>query len=302
MLHYFIRHTFRQLNSTELIVQTNITDIAAFDTRFISNSTDYVTRLQTFIAAYLNTVTYEVHTFWTLATRTTLTTTLTAALTTTIIAFTTFTLRAYFFWWQNQRTLNLCFPGQCRCDIFQRDLILFCQLFNQVAEEVHVSTDIAYHLNHTGLELLNALVSYHFTGRQIHTGNLLTGCTLNCSQHTTLTRGYEQNRITNTTSTTRTANAVYVSFCVVRNIVVDYVSDTLNIQASCRNVSRNYDIQFTLFQLINRTLTQCLVHITVQCRCTVTTGFQLLSQLNGRRFGTNENNRRIKIFRFHNTG
>ncbi|CSA60491.1 Uncharacterised protein [Vibrio cholerae] len=58
-----------------------------------------------------------------------------------------------------------------------------------------------------------------------------------------------------------------VRFHIKWNIVVVYVSDTRNVQTTCNNVGRNQNINHTLFDMINSTLTQRLRDITVQSRC-----------------------------------
>ena len=86
-----------------------------------------------------------------------------------------------------------------------------------------------------------------------------------------------------------------------RDIVVNHQADTLNVQATGRNVGCNQDIQTTVFQTLQSLLTQGLVHVAVQRSAAITATLQRFGHFQGRVFGTNEDNRRIKIFRFQET-
>ena len=88
---------------------------------------------------------------------------------------------------------------------------------------------------------------------------------------------------------------------VHRDIIVNNQADTLNVEATSRNVGRNQDIQTTIFQTLQSLLTQRLVHVAVQRGAVVAATLQRFSHFQGRVFGTNEDNRRIKIFRFQET-
>ena len=125
--------------------------------------------------------------------------------------------------------------------------------------------------------------------------------TFDVAQQTTLAVLNEQQRTASTTRTTGTTDTVNVRFGVHRDVVVNDQADTLNVQTTCRNVGCDQDIQTTVFQTIQSLLTQGLVHVTVQRGAVVAATFQGFSHFQGRVFGTNEDNRRIKIFRFQET-
>ena len=86
-----------------------------------------------------------------------------------------------------------------------------------------------------------------------------------------------------------------------RDVVVNNQADTLNVQATGRNVGSNQDIQAAIFQTFQSLLTQGLVHVAVQCSAAITATLQRFCHFQGRIFGTNEDNRRIKIFCFQET-
>ncbi len=88
---------------------------------------------------------------------------------------------------------------------------------------------------------------------------------------------------------------------VHRDVVVNNQADTLNVQTTCCHVGCNQDIQTTVFQTLQSLLTQGLVHVAVQRCAVVAATFQGFSHFQGRIFGTNEDDRRIKIFCFQET-
>ena len=86
-----------------------------------------------------------------------------------------------------------------------------------------------------------------------------------------------------------------------RDVVVYNQADTFNVQTTCCHVGCNQDIQTTVFQTLQSLLTQSLVHVAVQRCAVVAATLQGFSYFQGRVFGTHEDNRRIKIFRFQET-
>ena len=76
----------------------------------------------------------------------------------------------------------------------------------------------------------------------------------------------EQNRISRPPRPTRSADPVNVGFGVVREIIVDHMTDSLNIQTASCNISRNNYIDSPRFQLANCSLTLILSDISVERR------------------------------------
>ena len=148
-------------------------------------------------------------------------------------------------------------------------------------------------------ELGDACFVDGFDRWQFHRFNWLARCTLNCAQHTTLTRRHEQNRITLTTCTARTANAMHVAFGIVRNVVIQNVRNAFHIETTCSDVGGDEDIDFAILQLLDRALALRLLHITVDRRSGDATCRQLLSKFFSAELGARKNNHRIKRFRFN---
>ena len=88
---------------------------------------------------------------------------------------------------------------------------------------------------------------------------------------------------------------------VHRDVVVNNQADTFNVEATGRNVGSDQDVQTTIFQTLQGLLTQRLVHVTVQRGAVIAATLQRFSHFQGRVFGTDEDNRRVKIFRFQET-
>ena len=88
---------------------------------------------------------------------------------------------------------------------------------------------------------------------------------------------------------------------VHRDVIVDNQADALNVQAAGRNVGRDQDIQTTVFQALQGSLTQRLVHVAVQRGAVVTAALQRFGHFQGRVLGTNEDDRRVKVFGFQET-
>ena len=140
-----------------------------------------------------------------------------------------------------------------------------------------------------------------FCVRQFYFWNGQFHSTFNVAQQTTLAVLNEQQRTTRTTRTTGTTDTVNVRLGIHRDIVVNHQADTLNVQATGCNVGRNQDVQTTIFQAFQCLLTQRLVHVTVQRGAVVAVTLKSFCHFQSRVFGTNEDNRRIKIFRFQET-
>src|SRR5690606_40934350 len=90
------------------------------------------------------------------------------------------------------------------------------------------------------------------------------------------------------TGATGTADAVYVGFAVVGQIVVEYVGDTLHVQTTGRHVSGHDNVQQTALVAVDHLLTQLLTEVAVQRRGGKPTGFQTLGQIQTGSLGANE--------------
>ena len=110
------------------------------------------------------------------------------------------------------------------------------------------------------------------------------------------TRRDEQNRLTAAPSATRTANAVGVALRIMGHIIVDDMADAFNIQATCRNVGGDEDVNFAIFELLNRALTLLLLHVTVDRSDGETARRQFRCKLFRTQFCTGKNNHAVKSF------
>ena len=148
----------------------------------------------------------------------------------------------------------------------------------------------------------NALVIDRLGGRQLKLGNFLLGGFFNGAQHAALTRRHEQNRITLTTCSAGAAYTVYIGFGIVRNIIVNHVTDALNVESTSRHIRRNQNIERALFQSLDHFFAVFLGHIAVHGGRCVTTSFQFFCQLYGGYFGADKNQNGIETFYLENPG
>ena len=76
----------------------------------------------------------------------------------------------------------------------------------------------------------------------------------------------KQDRIALTAGSSSSSNSVNVSFGVVWEVVVDDVTNALNVQTTRGDVRGDHDVDFPRHQLANRSLALVLSDITVECR------------------------------------
>ncbi|CNU88336.1 Uncharacterised protein [Salmonella enterica subsp. enterica serovar Bovismorbificans] len=155
-------------------------------------------------------------------------------------------------------------------------------------------------LNFRG-EFFQTAFTQQFCVRQFHFRNGQLHGAFDVAQQTTLAVLNEQQRATGATRTAGTTDTVNVGLGIHRDIVVHHQADTFNVQTTCRNIGGDQDVQTTIFQAFQSLLTQRLVHIAIQRGAVVAATFQRFCYFQGRVFGTYENNRRIKVFRFQET-
>ena len=197
-------------------------------------------------------------------------------------------------------TLFLGHVAQSRCRIFHFDRLLL----NHLVDDFTVLTQvfIAKDTGQLFLEVLDADITHVTLSRQTHRLDLLARCVFDSTQHTTLTGCSKQNRSPLTTRSTGTTNTVYVGFGIVRNIVVNNVTDTLNVKTTSSDIGSDQNIERTFLQAVDHLLTQRLAHITIKSGSGEATGFELFCQLNRSRTGTYEDNHGVELFDFQNPG
>ena len=93
--------------------------------------------------------------------------------------------------------------------------------------------------------------------------------------------------------TTGATDTVYVVFTVVRQGVVKDVRNGRNMQAACRNVGRDQDIDITTGEIFQNTQTLLLGHVTGQQADAMTIGSQVAPDVFTAVLGVGEDNRAI---------
>ncbi len=95
------------------------------------------------------------------------------------------------------------------------------------------------------------------------------------------------------TGTTGTANTVNIVFTVIRQIVVEDVGHSRNVQTTCRNVGSYQDIDITFGEIIQNTQAFLLRHIACQQAHAVTIGSQMAPDIFTAVLGVSEDDRAI---------
>ena len=273
-----------------------------------------MTNFNTIITAHFNAIQFHFASVTTLATWTVFTTTLwtVTAWTTVVTVATTFetivtvtelTLRTHRrIRWHDQATFALRHFQQCCGQGFHVQLFAFSDRLDLGQQRTVLIQIAAFQLLlYFRGEFFQTAFAQQFCVWQLGFWNGQLHGAFNVTQQTTLAVLNEQQRTACTTRTTGTADTVNVRLGVHWDIVVYNQADTLNVQATCCHVGCNQDIQTTVFQTLQSLLTQGLVHVAVQRCAVVAATLQGFSHFQGRVFGTNEDNRRIKIFRFQET-
>ncbi|CCJ91075.1 hypothetical protein BN132_3003 [Cronobacter turicensis 564] len=285
--------------------QLDVTNVTAADIAFVGDSAHDVTHFNAIITAHFDAIQFHIACFTTLTTRTlfagtaTLGTraTLVAVATAleTVIAIAELALRTHRrIRRQDQRTFALRHFQQRGSQRFYIQLTFRLKLSQQRTVLVQIAA-FQLLLYFRG-EFFQTAFTQQFCVRQFHFRNGQLHGALDVTQQTTLAVLNEQQRTARTTCTTGTADTVNVRLGVHRDVVVHYEADTLNVQTTRRNVGCDQDIQTTIFQALQGLLAQGLVHVAVQRGAVVTAALQRFSHFQGRIFGTNEDNRRVKIF------
>ena len=309
MLQHFARHPFRQLNGGVRSEQLDVTDVTAADIAFIGDRANDMTHFNAVIATHFNAIQLHVTHVTTLTLRTIFAIAARAAIITVATTVETIVTIAEFTTWthrrvrrNDQRTFALSHLQQRSSQRFHVQLFTFRRRLD-FRQQCTVLIQIAAFqllLNFRG-EFFQTTLAQQLRVRQFHFRNGQLHSAFDVTQQTTLAVLNEQQRAASTTGTTSTADTVNVGFRIHWDVVVHHQADTLNVQATGRNVSRNQDIQTTIFQAFQSLLTQRLVHVAVQRRAVVAITLQRFSYFQGRVFGTDEDNRRIKVFRFQET-
>lgn len=266
-----------------------------------------MTNFNIIIAVYFNAVqlyivnitTFTTRTIFTVITRVTVVTIARI----TVITVTEFTFRTYRrIWRYDQSTFILCYFQQCRSQSFEIQFFIFSSRLNFVQQcAVLIQIVVFQLLLYFSGEFFQTAFVQQFCVRQFYFRNSQFYSTFNVAQQTTFAVFNEQQRAVSTIRTIGTIDTVNVRFRIYRDIVVNYQVDTFNVQVTGCNVGRNQDVQTIIFQAFQCLFTQRLVYVIVQRGVVVVVTFKSFSYFQSRVFGTNEDNRRIKIFRFQET-
>ena len=276
-----------------------MTNVTTRDTTFIGQRPDNLAGADAMVTAHTDAVALLANITGIITIITTTATTLTTVGPLTTIA-TIFPLAWFRLVTIREWTLFLGHIAQSSRSILHLDRLFLNHLVDDfpVLTQVFITKDTGQLL----LEVLDADIAHVTLSRQTHRLDLLACCILDSTQHTALTGCSKQNRSPLTTRPTGTTNTVYVGFGIVRNIVVNNVTDTLNVETTGSDIGSDQNIERTFLQAVDHLLTQRLAHITIKSRGGETTGFELFCQLNRSRTGTHEDNHGVELFDFQNPG
>ncbi|CDA04009.1 uncharacterized protein BN745_00533 [Klebsiella variicola CAG:634] len=306
MLQYFARHTFRQFDGGVRTEQLDVTDVTAADIAFVSDRANDMTNFNAVITAYFNAVqfhlanitTLTLRTIFTIATRATVITVATTL--ETVITIAELTLRTHRrIRRDDQRTFALGHFQQRGGQRFHVQLFAFRRRLDFRQQRTVLVQIAAFQLLlNFSREFFQATFAQQFCVWQFYFRDRQFHRTFDVTQQATLAVLNEQQGAASTTRTTGTADTVNVRLGIHRDVIVNNQADTLNVQTTGRNVGSDQNVQTTVFQTLQRLLTQRLVHIAVQRGAVIAATLQRFSHFQGRVFGTHEDNRRIKVFRF----
>ena len=100
--------------------------------------------------------------------------------------------------------------------------------------------------------------------RQFHRFNRMPRRALKSLQLVAIARVHEQNRFAAAASSSGTADAMDVRLTVVRQIVVDDMTDALHIETTCRDVGGDNNVDLARSQTFDNPLTLFLGDVTIE--------------------------------------
>ncbi len=93
-----------------------------------------------------------------------------------------------------------------------------------------------------------------------------------------------------------------IGFRVIGYVVVDYMTDALDIESTSRNVCRDQNVQRTILQSFDGLLAVILRHVAVHRGGGIASRLQSFGKFGRRRFGSNEHQNSVERFDFQNAG
>ena len=103
-------------------------------------------------------------------------------------------------------------------------------------------------------------------------------------------RSYQSNRYTFFIYPTRTATAMCIGFFIVRQHIVNNMSQIVHIQSTCCHISRHQNLQVFDSEFVHHSIALCLRQIAMQCIGIVTVYHQFFCHLFGFHTGTTKHN------------
>ena len=197
---------------------------------------------------------------------------------------------------QQQRRCALGQRGKRCRDVDQRSTGLGFQLLEH--RLVWLQGACGQHLGHAVPELCDALRVDGVDAREVHLLDALARRALYRTQHIALARRYEQDRLALASGASRAPHAVNVGLRVVRHVVIDDMSDSLDVKASRGHVGRHHDVYLSIFEPRDGALAQRLRDIAVQRRSRKAARLQLLGEFHRRLFGAREHQHSIESLGF----
>ena len=115
-------------------------------------------------------------------------------------------------------------------------------------------------------------------------------------EHAAFSGGDKQNSLPFAPCSTCPPNAVYVRITIERNVVVDDVSNALDIEASRCHIGGDHNIDLTRLQLLDCFDSSLLIDIAIQRRRVKTTLAQLIGEGRCALASSNKNNHTLGLF------
>jgi hypothetical protein len=99
--------------------------------------------------------------------------------------------------------------------------------------------------------------------RHLHVLDGLTRCALDGAQHVALARSNEKDCLAAAPGTAGAADAVHIRFRVVRHVVIDHVTDALDIETACGHIRRYQNIDLAILEPADRPFADVLRDVAV---------------------------------------
>ncbi len=180
------------------------------------------------------------------------------------------------------------------------DIVFFLEVVNQFLKKFQFLT--GHSLADLFLKKADPPLRNILAAGQTHGGDGLAGGMFDCRKQPSLPRGDKNNGLAGATGSTGAAYSVHIRLAVVRHIVIDYMADPLDIQASGGDIGGDHDIKGAVFELLDGFFPHLLGHVAIERGAGQAPGFQFFGQLYGHQFGADKDQHRLHLFGLKNLG